>query len=182
MLRTRARRTAVGVAGLLLLAGGATAVAQEPAAAVTLPAVRGMDDLVRMSRADIELLYRASTVGTPPRGVTDGRAIFDPGSASTVRKARRTRLLWQGKVIRDDGTMINRVFGVRAFTADVYVGESWFDGQPSFIMDYKDTSKLFAAVRDEVREVSPGVWLGITYLRKDAGPKLSNFFTLTPKR
>jgi hypothetical protein len=77
--------------------------------------------------------------------------------------SRATRLVWQGKIFRDDGTMINRVFGAgRAIPADVYLGESLLDGQPALILDYS-RSKLWPDVRDEVREVSPGLYLGIMY-------------------
>ena len=41
-----------------------------------------MDDLVRMSRCDLENLYRHAEMGGPPMGVTDGRAIVNPFTTS----------------------------------------------------------------------------------------------------
>ena len=132
---------------------------------------------MRSDRATLEALYSQGAVTVPPRGFAPGRAIPDPGSRNTVRRSKTIGLLWKGKVFRDD-QMINRLAGGReAVTARVYVGESWHDGKPSVIFDYAG-SKRFGDVRDEVREISPGVYVGIMYLRKCPEPKLSMFFAL----
>ena len=141
-----------------------------------------LDQLVRMDRYQLEALYRAAEPGRAPDGVTRGRAIMNPGSRLTVPASRVVRVLWQGKVFTDDGMMVNRVLGMRAVHARVYVGESWLDGRPSVIMDYAGTSRLFPEVRDEVREVSPGVWLGVMYTRKPTGPEQTMFFALQARR
>jgi hypothetical protein len=141
-----------------------------------------LDDLVRMDRCQLEALYRAAELGNVPAGVTRGRAIMNPGSRLTLPASRVTRVLWQGKVFTDDGMMVNRVLGVRAVHARVYVGDSWLDGRPAVIMDYAGTSRLFPDVRDEVREVSPGVWLGVMYVRKPGGPEQAMFFALAARR
>lgn len=148
----------------------------------TSPAFAGpptaMDSYVRADRATLESLYRGAQPGAVPTGFLPGRAIFDPGSKSTPRRAATTGLLWKGKVFTD-GMMVNKLaFGAKAVKAEVFVGESWFDGRPSIIMDYANTSKLFPQVRDEIREVEPGVYLGLTYLRKCPTPELANFFVL----
>jgi hypothetical protein len=142
--------------------------------------VRSAPDLVRMDCCQLEALYRQCEVGTPPCGVLDGRAIINPGSPITVPASHVTRLLWQGKVIHGD-TMINRVFGVRAVKAKAYIGESYVDGKPSLVLDYAETSKLFSKIRDEVREVSPGLWLGMAHERTPEGPEIKAWFTLTPR-
>ena len=136
-----------------------------------------LDGLVRSDRGTLEALYSGGAVNLPPPGFAPGRAIPDPGSRKTVRKSRTIGLLWKGKVF-SDGQMINRLAGGReAVTARVYVGESWLDGKPSLILDYAG-SKRFGDVRDEMREVSPGVFVGLTYVRKCPGPKLAMFFAL----
>jgi hypothetical protein len=110
-----------------------------------------------------------------------GWAIKNPGSRWTSANARATRLVWQGKYFREDGTMINRVFGFgRAIPADVYLGDSWFDGRPALVLDYS-RSRLWPTVRDEVREVAPGLYLGVYY--KDGAPANPPvFFTLDARR
>jgi hypothetical protein len=140
------------------------------------------EELVRMDHAQLEALYRAAEVGCAPDGVTRGRAILNPGGRLTVPASRVTRVLWQGKVFTDDGMMVNRVLGMRAVHARVYVGESWLDGRPAVVMDYAGTSRLFPNVRDEIREVSPGVWLGVMYVRKPHGPEQAMFFALAARR
>ena len=51
-----------------------------------------------------------------------------------------TRLVWQGKIFKEDGTgAVNRFFGVRMIKAEVYPGESWLDGGSSLILDYQNT-------------------------------------------
>jgi hypothetical protein len=149
-----------------------------PLACVAKAAPRSvLDDLVRSDRTSLEALYSGGAVTTPPPGFAPGRAIPDPGSRKTIRKSRTIGILWKGKVF-SDGQMINRLAGGReAVTASVYVGDSWLDGKPALILDYAG-SKRFGDVRDEMREVSPGVFVGLTYIRKCPAPKLAMFFAL----
>lgn len=162
-----------------VLAGVLSAVPARAADnAVPTTGPRTMQELVRMPAADLHALYRAAPAASVPSGFVPGRAIKNPGSRTTVANARATRLIWQGKIFRDDGTMINRFFGAgRAIPADVFVGESWVDGQPALIFDYS-RSKLWPTVRDEVREVSPGLYLGIMY----KGGEQKMFFALDARR
>jgi hypothetical protein len=134
-----------------------------PATATAADPPSEMRDLVRMSQAELEALYLAAPAAPIPSGYLPGRAIKSPGSRLTVANSRATHLVWQGKIFRDDGTMINRVFfGGRAIPAHVYHAESLIDGQPSLILDYSG-SRLWPDVRDEVREVAPGLYLGVMY-------------------
>ena len=136
-----------------------------------------LDNLVRSDRATLEALYSQGTVTTPPPGFAPGRAIPNPGMRNTARRSKLIGILWKGKVF-SDGQMINRLAGGHeAVTASVYVGESWLDGKPSLILDYAG-SKRFGDVRDEMREVSPGVFVGVTYVRKCPEPKVAMFFAL----
>jgi hypothetical protein len=138
-----------------------------------------MDDLVRMSQSELEDLYRRSEWSPVPLGFAPGKAIPSPGSAKTARQSRLIGTVWKGKVIRPDGTMINRgPLGLEAVRARIYVGESWLDGRPALVMDYCGMSRLFPDVRDELREVAPGLYLGLTYRRDCPGPRLATFFAL----
>jgi hypothetical protein len=134
-----------------------------------------------MSAPDLEALYLASPPAPRPSGYLPGRAIKSPGSRFTPANARLTRLVWQGKIFRDDGTMVNRVFGgAKAIPADVYYGESLLDGKPSLILDYSQ-SKLWPNVRDEIREVFPGLYLGVMYDGKTVA-KQKMYFTLDARK
>jgi hypothetical protein len=135
--------------------------------------------LIRMSRCELLELYRGGMAAAAPAGFARGYPIFEPGARRTVLRTHATRLLWQGKEFNGPGdTMINHVVGLKMVTARVFPAESWYDGQPTLVFDYQCTSKLFADVRDEAREVAPGVFLGLTYLRKSDGPELAVFFVL----
>lgn len=166
---------------LLLASTVALFLAQGTSAVDPVP-VRGMNDLVRMNRCDLEALYRGAEIGCPPKGVVNGRAIINPGSKMTVPTSRVVHLMWQGKVVSDD-VMVNRVFGgFRAVQARVFVGDSWLDGKPTLVMDYAGSSKLFGEYRDEVREIAPGLYLGLTYKRAEPAPEIKAFFTLEPRK
>jgi hypothetical protein len=62
----------------------------------------------------------------------------------------------------------------------VYTADSWLDGRPALVFDYS-RSRLWPNVRDEVREVAPGLYLGIMY-RDGAQLNPPVFFTLDARR
>jgi hypothetical protein len=162
---------------------GALAAVPEAAAGdgVPVPAPQTMQELVRLPAADLTALFSVSPAANAPSGFVPGRAIKKPGSRMTAPNSRATHLVWQGKIFRDDGTMINRMFGIgKAIPADVYVGDSILDGRPALILDYS-RSRLWPEVRDEIREVSPGLYLGVMYKGKE-NPEQKMFFTLDARR
>ena len=63
--------------------------------------------------------------------------------------------------------LVNKLtpFGVRAVRAKVYIGDSWLDGNKAIIFDYSKTSFIAQGIRDEIREVEPGVYLGKVWWR-----------------
>jgi hypothetical protein len=138
-----------------------------------------MERLLHSDQATLEAMYRGAAVGSVPFGSFEGRAIPAPGTRKGIRKSKLIGLLWKGKEFRGDGMMINRLaFGLSAVRADMYYGESWLDGRESIVLDYANTSKLFGNARDEMREIAPGLYLGMTYVRKSPEPKLAMFYTV----
>jgi hypothetical protein len=138
-----------------------------------------LDQLASMSWPELEQLYRQAEAGTIPEGYTRGRAIYCPDDKLSGVRSRVSRTLWHGKIFcGEEGTLINRWCGFQAIKARVYCGPSWLDGRPSIIMDYSETSRVWADVRDEVREVAPGLYLGLMYRRKPCGPQFKLFFAL----
>ena len=90
-----------------------------------------------------------------------------------------TRVVWQGKVFEDGGiTAVNRFFGLPMFRAQVYQGPSWLDGAPSLVLDYSQTSRIYAQNRDEIRQVAPGLFLGLMYGKTQPQPTLRMYFAL----
>jgi hypothetical protein len=147
--------------------------AQPPARCLTL------DNFLQWDPASLEALYRSLDAGSPPAGSFAGKASPEPGSRSGVRQSRRIGFVWKGKEFPGNDIMINRLpLGLKAIRADVYYGDSYLDGRPTIILDYANTSRLFATARDEMREVSPGLYLGITYVRECPGPKRAAFYVV----
>ena len=52
---------------------------------------------------------------------------------------------------------------IRAIAAAVYKQDSWYDGEPCIVLDYSKTSIVAHMVRDEIREIAPGVYLGLVF-------------------
>jgi hypothetical protein len=135
--------------------------------------------LVRMSQQELDQLYLQATAGPIPEGKVRGTTIFSPGSALAPTMSKGARVLWQGKVFHGaDSTAINKFFGVKVIKADVAYGPSWMDGRPSIILDYSETSHVYARYRDEIRQVAPGLLLGIMYARTCPQPTLKMYFVL----
>jgi hypothetical protein len=124
-------------------------------------------DLLVMSQAELDDLFRQSSTGGIPDGDADGTAIVAAGTEIEGLGARLAhRLAWRGKVFdADKGTLVNKItaFNIHAIKAKVYRQASWFDGQQAIILDYSKTSLVARKVRDEIRAVGPGLYLGQVY-------------------
>jgi hypothetical protein len=135
-----------------------------------------LGDLTTMSLAELDDLFRRSPMGEIPDGDALGTAIVAPGTELEGPILWFGRwLAWQGKVVdRARATLVNKVgpFGFHLFRARIYIAPSWFDGKPCIVLDYSKTSLLASKVRDEIREVSPGTYLGIVFYN---GQKTINF-------
>jgi hypothetical protein len=124
----------------------------------------------QMSADEVDQLFRDGEVGQIPNGQADGTAIFWPGAATEPLVEKLVhKIAWQGKVVSaEERSLRNRIspIGVRAIAADVYRGRSWFDGEDCIVLDYSKRSLVARWVRDEIRRVAPGLYLGLVYLRK----------------
>lgn len=123
--------------------------------------------LLRMSQEELDDLFRASPSGDIPRGEGAGTVIVAPGTAVSDPAARLSHALaWRGKVLDPErGALRNRIspFGIPAIQAKVYFGASLFDGKKAIILDYSKTSLIAHWVRDEIRLVSPSLYLGVVF-------------------
>ena len=132
------------------------------AAALDERALRRMDD-----RA-LDTLFRASPAGPIPHGRLPGTAVLFPGSAVCGLLARLVHLLvWQGKETEPPGRSLRNLvgpLGTRTIRALLCHDRSWVDGGPCVLIDYSTTSRVAHMVRDEVRLVSPGLYLGVVWL------------------
>jgi hypothetical protein len=123
--------------------------------------------LLRMSRRELKGLYRRSPAAPVPVGDSEGTAILAPGTVLAPILAKVIRLVWQGKVFAPEGgELYNKMtpLRLRAFRALVYVGPSLEDGGDCIVIDYSRTSRSARWVRDEIRRVGPGVYLGLPFV------------------
>ena len=127
--------------------------------------------LLAMTQAQLDELFRASPAGDIPDGPAKGTAIIAPGTKYSERIADLINHFgWQGKVFdAKKGVLKNKIlfFGLEAILARVYKDKSWFDGEECIVLDYSETSLLAHYIRDEIRLIGPGFYLGKVYWGKD---------------
>ncbi|MFK7994534.1 MAG: hypothetical protein AB8B87_10380 [Granulosicoccus sp.] len=127
-----------------------------------------------LSTEELDTIFSKATAGPVPTGDTRGTAIVT-GALLPRTLARIARLLaWQGKVFdifADDGQsgiLINKVtpFSVNFIVAKVYRDKSWLDQKEAIVIDYSSTSFFAKLIRDEIRQVEPGLYLGKVWWKK----------------
>lgn len=140
----------------------------------------GLDELLALAHAELVPLYEAA--GVPAvrdlDGDLRGRMLAVPALPAVVTAlprawARTEAFPWRGKsfaaVAEDRGTGVNRVVSdrVRLFRFTTHVGPSRHDGAPAFQLDYDHPGNPFfiRAVEDELRALTPGLFLGQAWLR-----------------
>ncbi len=126
-----------------------------------------MPDLLGMSEQELEDLFRANTAGEIRDGDADGIVVIAPGTDISRIASFLIRLVaWRGKVFNGQkGDLRNKVgpFSWKLVRAKVYREASWFDGEETIVLDYSKTSFVARRIRDEIREIAPGVYLGLVF-------------------
>lgn len=120
--------------------------------------------LLKMSQKELDDLFSASQTGPIPDGQADGTAIIAAGTSYSQEIATMINLFaWQGKVFdAKAGYLKNRIgpFGLNAIIAEVYKAPSWLDNKECIVLDYSKTSLVAQHIRDEIRLISPNLYLG----------------------
>ena len=120
-----------------------------------------------MTADELDALFRQSDAGEIPRGEADGTVLIAPGTALEGPAEKLIHFIaWQGKVFDPEkGELRNKIlpFGIRAVRAKVYKEPSWLDQKETIVLDYSKTSLVAHWIRDEIRTVGPGVYLGLVY-------------------
>jgi hypothetical protein len=126
--------------------------------------------LLKMSQQELDALFSAHDAGPLPDGEAKGTAIIAPGTAGSEKIAELINIFgWQGKVFdAKAGLLRNHILaiGLKAIIARVYKGPSLLDGKECIVLDYSDTSLVASHVRDEIRQIEPGFYLGKVYWDK----------------
>jgi hypothetical protein len=165
-----------------------------PAAQVHAPFSGTLDDLLRLDAAALETLYRSARVPriTDVHGALRGRMLavlkLPAALQGPVRAFAGSSVFpWRGKSFTprdaDHGDGINRVVSDRfeLFRFTTFVGPSRAGAFDAVQLDYDHASNPFfiRAIKDEIRELRPGLWLGQAYAEVKGKASLVLYFGLT---
>ncbi|HUJ58108.1 MAG TPA: hypothetical protein VLX92_06435 [Kofleriaceae bacterium] len=154
--------------------------------------LHSLDSLARRSFSELDALYRAATVSSSMHaadGALVGRMLAVRGVtgplARTLRQWAASRsFLWEGKTFEASsearGMGHNRVYVPNVlgrqnlFPFATSFGPSAIDDKPTLVLDYDlDANPGYIRhVHDEIREVSPALFLGPAMWERDAGDKV----------
>jgi len=153
----------------------------------------GLDELLDLDAPALLRLYKGARVPrlTDVAGDLRGRMLAVPSlsgrAADAVRAfARSDRFPWRGKSFRpfDDtrGEGINRVVvdRFRLYPFQTFIGPSKAGDFDAVQLDYDLPANPFfiRAIRDEIRELSPGLYLGQAHVRIGGAYRLWLYFGL----
>jgi len=123
---------------------------------------------------ELDEIYSNAEPGDIPNGDTHGTAILAGSIFSKFVALLVGLYAWQGKVFDlfcpggQAGVLVNKItsFSLTFIVAKVYRDKSWLDGKDTIVIDYSSTSFFAKLIRDEIREIEPGVYLGKVWWRK----------------
>ena len=133
-------------------------------------AVRDARELLALNQQQLDELFANSQPGPIPAGKGQGIAMIANGTFfGTVARKLIAWFVWKGKFFRPETKDLkNRLtpFGILGIRASVYVDKSWKSPGDAIILDYSKTSFVASFIRDEIRVVGPGVYLGKVFMGK----------------
>jgi hypothetical protein len=126
--------------------------------------------LLTMTESELGDLFTSAEAGPIPNGEGEGTVIVAPGTPFTPEIAQFVNIFaWQGKIFNAEKmALVNKitVFGLDAILARIIREPSWIDGKECIVLDYSQTSFVAHWVRDEIRFISPGLYLGRVFWNK----------------
>jgi hypothetical protein len=160
--------------------------------------IHSLDSLAGRSLAELDAIYRIGrlpesmhAVDGPLRGrMLAVRGIANPIAGWLRRFAASPSFVWEGKTFQATsdtrGTGINRVavpgvFGRQnLFPFETAFAPSAIDGKPTLVLDYDlDVNPGYIRhVHDEIREISPGVFMGPAMWKRGEDKALVLWFAL----
>lgn len=148
--------------------------------------IAGVDDLLNLEHAELTSLYVAAPAPAiqAVHGDLKGRMLAVPLLPDWLTRgprawARTGSFPWRGKSFqphsRDEGEGINRVVSDRwkLFRFTTKITPSRHDQRPALELDYDHGSNpwFIRRIEDEIRELSPGLYLGQAYWRSGTGDR-----------
>lgn len=171
---------------------------QGPPPTTTRDTLHTLDSLAQRTLDELDALYRAGAVPATIRAVDGqltGRMLAVRGVPAALQVplgkwAASDSFVWEGKTFAafsdTKGVGHNRVYipGVfgrqNVFPFETSFGASAIDGQPTLILDYDlaTNPSWIRHIHDEIREVSPGMFLGPAMWKGDKDKVLVLWFAL----
>jgi len=151
-----------------------------PGGSTPPPRERATEWLRAMSSRELWTRYRLGVATPLPVGRVKGVALPCPDARFGELISRSAGVVWQGKIATEGSNLLlNRFFGVRSVPGRMFWGTSRVDGLPCLLVDYSQTSWVYANVRDELRMIAPGVYLGPMFRKqRDGSERFEMFFAL----
>jgi hypothetical protein len=141
-----------------------------PVSTAPAPPVKDPKEFLKMPADQLDQIFCNAPAGEIPVDEGKGVAIIAPGTDISDEIARFVHLFtWKGKVFDPvKGELRNKILplGHKAIVAKVYKEKSWFDKKECIVLDYSKTSLVAKWIRDEIREVAPGIYLGLVFWGK----------------
>ena len=123
--------------------------------------------LIATRRPELARLFSSGRVGAIPDGHGRGTVLLGTGGLTAQVAARLSyALAWRGKMVSARTARLLNILTplqIEAIEAVIYKQDSWYDGAPCIVLDYSKTSFVARRIRDEIREIAPGVYLGIVF-------------------
>jgi hypothetical protein len=157
-----------------------------------------LDDLLGLPAADLAARYAAGRTPTLAEvsGDLDGRMLAVPALgagalADLIRRwaSNRSAFPWAGKSFTPGearGVGENRLFGdrVRRYKFDTFIGKSRAGDFDALQLDYgrPDNPWFIRPIRDELRTIAPGLFLGQAWVEARGKPTLALYFGLEAPR
>ncbi|MFT3695060.1 MAG: hypothetical protein QM831_18120 [Kofleriaceae bacterium] len=165
-------------------------------------ALHTLDGLAKRSHDELDALYRTATCSTSMRaadGALIGRMLAVKGLPGVIggpiaKWAASNSFVWEGKSFEaasdTHGMGFNRVNGAailgrqNLFPFATSFGASAIDGKPTLILDYDLAVNpgYIRHVHDEIREVSPGIFLGPAMWKRGPEKLMVLWFALDATR
>ena len=125
-----------------------------------------VDTLLKMSESQLDDLFSKSTAGPIPDGAAKGTAIIAPGTTFSPAIAQAISFFtWQGKSQTPARRAEKRisVLGLNAIVAEAHRARAGTTRRECIVLDYSKTSTVAGWIRDEIRQLEPGTYLGKVY-------------------
>jgi hypothetical protein len=124
-----------------------------------------LQNLQQMSAAKLDELFSDSEAGAIPDGPMEGTVLLSGRRHLAAPPGLLKRIASQGKTFDASRAVLTTRLPLvgDVIAAEVFLGPSWYDQAACIVLDYYPQSVTASRVRDELRQLAPGLYLGKAY-------------------